>query len=130
MRMFNKVIAWLLVAFWLITFANGRNASQGAITTVVEQWEVQVEVERLARPHVWNRLEPRDILVEKDKSYEITINPSMNWIWCKSFINLPDGTNHPVRQWQPITFAFNPVQAGTYKLMCNSWSPHGSIVVQ
>ena len=130
MRMFNKVIAWLLVAFGLITFANWWNASQWTISTVVEQWEVQVQVEQLARPHLWNRLEPKDILVQKDKSYEITINPSMNWIWCKSFINLPDGTNHPVRQGQPITFAFNPVQAGTYKLNCNAWSSHWSIVVE
>jgi len=120
----------MTIAFGLITFANGWNASQGWLSTVAQQWTVQSQVEQLARPHLWNALEPKDILLSNNKSYNITINPSMNWIWCKSFINLPDGTNHPVAQGKPITFAFNPVQAGTYKLNCNSWSPHGSIVVQ
>jgi len=130
MKMFNKVIAWLLVAFGLITFANWWNASQWWLSAVAQQWTVQSQVDQLARPHLGNALEPKDILLSNNKSYNITINPSMNWIWCKSFINLPDGTNRAVRQWEPITFAFNPVQAGTYKLNCNSWSPHGSIVVE
>lgn len=130
MRLFNKVIAVLLVAFGLITFANGWNASQGSLSTVTAQWQVQGQVEQLARSHLWNRLEPKDILLANNKSYNITINPSMNGIWCKWIINLPDWTQHAVVQWQPITFAFNPVQAWTYKLFCNSWSPHWSIVVQ
>ena len=128
MKMFNKIVAWLLIAFGLITFANWWNATQS--WAIVQQWTVQSNVERLTRQHLGNRLEPKDILLAKDKSYEITINPTMNWIWCKSIINLPDGTRYNVIKGQPIIFAFNPIQDGKYTLLCSTWSPHGSIVVQ
>jgi sulfite exporter TauE/SafE len=139
MRMFNKIIAGLLVTFWLITFANGWNGTQSAIwntfaqselESTIQNHEAPQEIEKLIWSHLWNRLEPKDILVQANKNYEITIDPSMNGIWCKWHIQLPDGTRHAVLQWQPITFTFNPTQQWTYKLLCNMWSSHGSIVVE
>ncbi len=130
MKMFNKVVAWLLIAFGLMTFWNGYTAMNGWTGSPSEQWIVQATIEPLTWSHLWNRLEPMDILLASNKSYQITIDPLMNGIWCKSIINLPDGTRHAVQQWVPITFAFNPVQAGTYRLTCSTWSNHWTIVVQ
>lgn len=130
LKLFNRVIAGLLVAFGLITFANWRNASQWWLSAVASQWQVQWNIEQIAWKHTGSYLEPKDILLTNNKSYAITITPSQSWLWCKSFINLPDGTNQPVKKWEPITFAFNPTQAGTYKLLCDALSPHGSIVVE
>lgn len=130
MQLFNKVIGILLIVFGLMTLVNGRNASWLWTMTQSTQWEVQWVVEKLTRTHLWNRLEPKDILLQKDKSYEITINPTMNGIWCKSLINLPDWTRKRVQQGVPITFFLHPNQVGRYSLPCNMWTPHWSIVVE
>jgi sulfite exporter TauE/SafE len=138
MALFNKVVAGLLVMFGLMTFVNWWNGSQNSLMSSVNQNEIHASaqnwentnIERLARPHLWNRLEPKDILVNNNTNYEITINPSMNGIWCKSWINLPDWTQRRVEKWQPLTFNFNPVKPWTYKLTCNLWSSHWSIVVE
>lgn len=139
MSIFNKWVALLLIVFGWIAFANGWNGTQNTLLAVAGQWVIQSdttenedkqETNRLVWTHVGNRLEPKDILTQVNKNYEITITPSMNGIWCKWRITLPDGTRHRVLQGQPITFNFNPVQEGTYKLLCNIWSPHGSIMVE
>lgn len=131
MRLFNKVVAGLLIAFGLMTIGNGYAWVTNTIGSAwIPQWQLQNTVERLAWTHLWNRLEPKDILLKNNKSYEITINPTAPGLWCKSTIHLPDGTTRAIQQWVPLTFAFNPVQDGTYKLTCSAWSEHGSIVVE
>lgn len=130
---FNKIVAILLVVFWLVTVSNGytlvslMSASQSSQNP---SKQVAVSVEKLARQHQWNTLYPHSIAAEVNKSYEITINPTKNGLWCKSTIYLPNGTSYPVRQNTPITFAFNPTQPGTYTLKCPMGSAHGSIVVK
>ena len=129
----NTAVATVLMVFGMFTLRGSASVlwwtqsmhMAGPITDTTK-------IQKITLSHNGYGLIPKTTRLEKWKSYEITIMPSSNGIWCKSRMILP-GIDTEYRNIQaniPISYTLYDVQPWAYSFVCSSWSAHGSFVVE
>lgn len=125
----QKGIAFMLLVFGLFTLR--WNASilwvQDSIVrwfsnTETIEWATSDAIISLTLSHNWYSLVPEETVLQAGNSYEITILPESDWLWCMSTMILPgiDSTPHSIKQWVPITYMVQNAQIWQYSFVCSS----------
>lgn len=127
---FNKIVAVLLIFFWLLTLSNAYKLIDVQEITSSAVFNKANAIEKISRKHLGNTLEPKAIALKKNTNYEITINPERNGLGCKGSIRLPDGSMKAITKWNPITFQYKSDSSTRLSLTCPMGSAHGTMVVE
>ena len=126
---FQKGIALMLLVFGFFTLR--WNASilwvQDSIVrwisnTEIVEWTTSEDIISLTLSHNWYSLVPEETVLQAWNSYEITILPDSDWLWCMSSVILPGINSIPytIKQWVPITYTIDDAQVWQYSFVCSS----------
>lgn len=138
--LFNKIIASILIFFWLTTISNSYNLlslntidnkiKQEIETAVIDQ---NVDFKQVTVWHDWYQMDPTELVLEQWKNYKITILPDSNGKWCMATQVIPKLSSKVsyVLKWQAINYEMLNAQAWTYEVVCGSMGMlQGTIVVK
>lgn len=141
---FNKIIAAILIFFWLTTVSSsyhllsfsGTNTNN-TINQVAKNTETtdttNNDVKEITVWFDWSQMDPRELILEQWKNYKITVLPSENWRWCMSTQTIPKLSSKVsyILKWQAITYDINDAKAWTYDVVCGTmWMWQGTIIVR
>lgn len=139
---FNKIIAAILIFFWISTITNSYNLLSFSLKTNGDiQIEETVDTTSINTQdfinitiwHDWYQLDPIETQLEKGKSYKITILPDENGRWCMSTMVIPKLSSkvNYILKWQAIVYEINSAQEWKYDVVCWSMGMYqGSIIVK
>jgi len=137
---FNKIIAAILIFFWLTTISNSynllwfnniNNNSNQIVNNI--NTEQNIIFEQVIVGHDWYQMDPKELILEKWKNYKITIVPDSNWIWCMSTQLIPklNSKISYILKWQAIDYEIQNAKVWTYEVVCGSmWMLQGKIIIK
>ncbi len=135
---FNKIIAAILIFFWITTISNSYNLLWINLPTNTQntnniETNVDLEFEEVSMWFDWFQTVPSTMTLEKWKNYRVTILPSENWRWCMTSQVIPKLSSKVsyVIKWKPIVYEIKDAKPGTYDIVCWSmWMSQWEIVVR
>ena len=136
---FNKIIASLLIFFWISTITNSYhllwlNSVNNNVAPVVQNIDTNnSEVKEITVWFDWTQMDPQELVLEKWKNYKITVLPSENWKWCMSTQVIPKLNSKVsyILKGQAITYEINNAQAWEYDVVCSTmWMHQWTIIVK
>ncbi len=141
---FNKIIAAVLIFFWLITVSNSYNLLNFSSTSnntnqVTQNKEstntetINNDVEEITVWFDWYQMDPKELVLEKWKNYKITVLPSENGKWCMSTQTIPKLSSKVsyILKWQAITYDINNAKQWEYDVVCGTmWMWQWVIIVK
>lgn len=136
----NKIIWVIVVYFWIIIlswFANLINFNSFSFwsdnNNQTQNEEIVWDVKKVSVSHNWYGLEPRKIVLEWAKNYELTIIPKANWLGCMFSMIIPwvDENSYLIKKWVPIVININNKKTWTYNVVCSSmWMEQWKIIIK
>lgn len=137
---FQKGIALMLLVFGFFTLR--WNASVLWFQDSIVRWSASSEstipnpietITSLTLSHNWFWLVPEETILKAWNTYEITIVPESDWLWCMNSVILPgiNATPNAIKKWVPITYTIENAQAWQYSFVCSSmWMKQWTLLVQ
>ena len=133
----NKIIAVLVIFFWIFTIVNWKNLLFIKNTDIISwsqlESETEFKYEKVNIWHNWWSLEPQITKLKAWKNYEITIIPWVNWNWCMSTLIMPaiEYKAYNVMKWEPIVYKIENAKKWKYPAICTSmWMYQWEILVE
>lgn len=141
----NKIIWALVVFFGIFSISNGWTLFGGinmldkenSLSYETQQEEiVKLVTTKYEKLEVWHNgwsLEPKEVILEAGKSYELTILPTSNGVWCMNTMIIPKISREVNRivKWQAIIYKFDGLKKWTYPVVCASmWMYQWELVVK
>ncbi len=132
----NKIIAIIVIYFWIFTLSwlsNYINIPKLNNTSPTQTNVNLVDLKKVSVEHDWNALVPSEIILEWAKSYELTINPSSDWLWCLYALTIPgiDEGEHLIKKWIPIVIHIKNIAPWSYNVVCTAMGmKHGTIIIK
>lgn len=138
----NKIIASILVFFWIITISNSYNLLSfyaPSSNNNIEKEEIVIKKETdnsVEIVKVWHdgwNTNPKEIILEKWKNYKVIITPDNNGKWCMSTQLIPKIRSKVsyVREWQDIVYNINNARPWNYEIVCGSmWMLQWTIIIK
>lgn len=130
----NKIIAAILIFFWISTMYNSYNLlSFYSPSNTNQESTVDLPVEIVRVGHNWAYTIPREIILEKWKNYQVIITPEINGMWCMWTQVIPKIKSKIsyVRAGEDIVYDFNNRPAWKYPIVCASmWMVQWTIIVK
>lgn len=134
---FNKIIAVILIFFWLTTIWNSYNllsfSSLKNNNTNQELQNINWDVQEITVWHDWYQMVPKELVIDTWKNYKITVLPSENGKWCMSTQVIPKLNSKVsyILKWQAIYYEIQNAKSWTYEVVCGSmWMLQWKIIVK
>lgn len=133
----NKIVAVLVIFFWLFTITNWKNLIfikwDNPVSPIVTEKQVSEVFEKVKIWHNWYSLDPQITKLKAWWNYEITITPYEDWYWCMSTLVMPnlEYKSYRVQKWVPITYKISNAKPWSYQAICASMGMYqGKIIIK
>ncbi len=135
----NKIIASLLIFFWLVTIFNSYKLIN--FDSIFNSWKKSSSISSIIDWNFeiievwhdgWNTV-PREIILEKWKNYRVVVTPKQNGRWCMStqFVPKLNSKVSYVKAWEKIVYEFIEAKPWEYEMLCASmWMLQWKIIVK